>query len=127
MICTQIWYGDYVSIFDGRDLQSEHLITFDENSNNKKRTISSLGRYMLVQFLTDEVWVKHGFDAIIRYIPIKPDCANWLNMPDQFLNSPDYPTINCSWVIANSIDSSIVLNFETIEVNNKHTFYLGFT
>ena len=82
---------------------------------------------MLVQFLTDDIWVKHGWAAFIHYIPIEPDCASWLNMPDQFLKSPNYPTINCSWVIANSIDSSIVLNFETIEVNNKHTFYLGFT
>ena len=36
----------------------------------------------------------------------------------KILESKDYPTINCSWVItAPSIDSTISIHFETFEVN----------
>ena len=80
-------------------------------------TISSTGKDMLVQFLTDDNSVLLGFRASFHYIPIEPNCANWLNMTALLLKSPDYPTIDCSWVItAPSIDSTIVINFETFEV-----------
>ena len=80
-------------------------------------TISSSGKDMLVQFLTDDQDVFEGFRAYFHYIPIEPNCANWLNMTAQLLKSPDYPTIDCSWVItAPSTDSTIVINFETFEV-----------
>ena len=80
-------------------------------------TISSSGKYMLVQFLTDDQEIDRGFRAFFYYIPIEPNCANWLNMTAQLLKSPDYPTMDCSWVItAPSIDSTIVINFETFEV-----------
>ena len=72
---------------------------------------------MLVQFLTDDEVVWYGFRAYFHYMYIEPNCANWLNMTAQRLKSPDYPTIDCSWVItAPSIDSTIVINFETFEV-----------
>ena len=72
---------------------------------------------MLVQFLTDAEKNYIGFRAYFHYMPIEPNCAKWLNMTAQLLKSPDYPTIDCSWVItATSIDSTIVLNFETFEV-----------
>ena len=72
---------------------------------------------MLVQFLTDNENVGKGFRTHFHYIPIEPHCANWLNVTAQFLKSPDYPTIDCSWVItAPSIDSTIIINFETFEV-----------
>ena len=80
-------------------------------------TISSSGKDMLVQFLTDDVDVLKGFRAYFHYMPIEPNCANWLNLTAQHLKSPDYPTIDCSWVItAPSIDSTIVINFQTFEV-----------
>ena len=72
---------------------------------------------MLVQFLTDDEYVQRGFRAYFHYIPIEPNCANWLNMTAQLLKSPDYPTIDCSWVItAPSIGGTIIIEFEIFEV-----------
>ena len=81
-------------------------------------TISSSGKDMLIQFLTNDNSVGRGFRAFFRYILIEPNCKNWYNMTAQLLKSPDYPTIDCSWVITTpSTDSTIVINFETFEVN----------
>ena len=81
-------------------------------------TISSIGKDMLVQFITDDFAVEKGFRAYFHYIPIEPNCAKWLNMTFQLLKSPDYPTIDCYWVVtAPSMDLTIVINFETFEVN----------
>ena len=113
----QLSVGDYLSIFDGRDLQSKQIQKLDRNFNDKKLTISSSGNNMLVQFLTDDEYVQRGFKASFHYIPIDPNCANWLNMTAQILKSPEYPTVDCSWVIsASSIGSTIVIHFETFEV-----------
>ena len=72
---------------------------------------------MLVHFLTDDETVQRGFKAYFHYIPIDSNCANWLNMSAQLLKSLDFPTINCSWIItAPTIDSTIVIHFETFEV-----------
>ena len=80
-------------------------------------TISSTGKDMLIQFLTDDSYVSLGFRAYFHYIPIDPNCANWLNMTAQLLKSPEYPSTDCSWVItAPSIDSTIIIHFETFEV-----------
>ena len=82
---------------------------------------------MMVQFLTDEsdAWV--GFSANFHYMPIEPNCANWinwLNKTTQLLKSPDYPTINCSWVItAPSMDSICTIHFETFQVNSFNFFF----
>ena len=81
-------------------------------------TISSTGKDMLVQFLTDDAYVSDGFRVYFHYIPIETNCVNWLNMKTQMLKSPDYPTIDCNWVItAPKIDSSININFNSFEVN----------
>ena len=81
-------------------------------------TISSTGKDMLVQFLTDDFAVLWGFRGFFHYVPIELNCASWLNMTAQYLKSPDYPTIVCSWVItAPTKDSTIIINFETFEVN----------
>ena len=80
-------------------------------------TISSTGEDMLVQFLTDNGSVQRGFKAYFHYISIDPNCANWLNMTALLLKSPAYPTIDCSWgITAPSIDSNIIIHFETFEV-----------
>ena len=82
---------------------------------------------MLVQFFTDNDSVSHGFRAFFHYIPIKPNCANWLNMTAQLLKSPDYPTINCNWVVtAPLIDSTIAIHFETFEVNVFSLYIVSF-
>ena len=73
---------------------------------------------MFIQFLTDDQSVWQGFKALFHYVPIEPNCINWLNMTARHLKSPDHPTINCSWIItAPSTDSTIVIHFETFEVN----------
>ena len=91
--------------------------TLNTNFNSKKMTISSTGKDMLVQFLTDDYAAEMGFKAYIHYMPIESNCANWLNMTFQLLKSPDYPTIDCSWVItAPTIDSTIIIQFEIFEV-----------
>ena len=72
---------------------------------------------MLVHFLTDDEDVFKGFRAYFHYMPIEPNCANWLNMSALLLKSPVYPKIDCSWVItAPSTGNTIVINFETFEV-----------
>ena len=114
----QIAMGDYLSFFDGRDMQSKQIQKLDKNFNNKKMTISSTGKEMLVQFLTDDYDTSMGFNAFFDYMPIEQNCANWLNMTAQLLKSPDYPNIDCSWVItAPTIDSTIIIHFVMFEVN----------
>ena len=72
---------------------------------------------MLVHFLTDDTYVRSGFRASFQYIRIESNCSDWLNMTALLLKSPDYPTINCSWVItAPLINDDIVIHFETFEV-----------
>ena len=80
-------------------------------------TISSTENDMLVQFTTDDYAVNKGFKAYFHYIPIEPNCVNWLDTTTKDLKSPVNPKINCSWVItAPSADSTIVVNFETFDV-----------
>ena len=107
--------GDYLVFFDGRDLQSQQIKKLDPNS--EKITISSTGKEMLVQFLTDYQDTYKGFSAFFHYIPIDQNCANWLKMTVQLLKSPDYPTIDCSWVITAPLkDSTIAIHYEPFEV-----------
>ena len=72
---------------------------------------------MLVQFVESREFVERGFKAYFHYIPIDSNCANWLNMTVQLLKSPDFPTIECSFVIiAPTMDSTIIIHFETFKV-----------
>ena len=73
---------------------------------------------MLVQFVTDHTnyGSLKGFSAKIHYAPINPICKDWLNINSGFLTSPNYPTINCSWVITESMGSTISIQFNTFEV-----------
>ena len=110
--------GDYLLLFDGKDLQSQKIQNLDRNSNFKKMTISSTGKDMLVQFITDDDNVWNGFRAYFHYVTIESNCENWLDRTAHLLKSPDYPTIDCSWVItAPSTDSTIIIQFATFEVN----------
>ena len=117
IITFQLNRGDYLSFFDGKDLQSQKIQSLDKNFNFKKITISSSGKDMLVQFLTDDFMVSWGFKAYFHYIPIDSNCENWLDRTASLLKSPDYPAIDCSWVItAPSIDSTIIIQFASFEV-----------
>ena len=71
---------------------------------------------MLVQFVTDHEWTASGFSAEIHYTLINPICQDWLNNNSGYLNSPENPTHDCSWVITVSMDSTISIQFHTLEV-----------
>ena len=72
---------------------------------------------MLVQFVTNHAGTSDGFSAKIHYTPINPICKDWLNINSGYnLNSPEYPTQDCSWVITASTGSTISIQFHTFEV-----------
>ena len=71
---------------------------------------------MLVQFVTDHEAIHNGFSAKIHHVPINPICKDWLNTATGFLTSPDYPSIDCSWVITASMGSTISIQFQVFEV-----------
>ena len=73
---------------------------------------------MTIQFITDDYKVKEGFRAYFNRIPIDPKCAEWLNTTALILTSPDYPTIDCIWIITASIGSTMSINFQMVEVKN---------
>ena len=108
--------GDYLSIYDEPDLQSLPLSKLDLHTNNHKKSFSSSGSHMLVQFVTDHELARSGFSAKIHYTPINLICKDWLNNTSGFLTSPDHPTIDCSWVITASESSTITIQFHTFEV-----------
>ena len=111
--------SDYLSIYDGSDLQSSPISKLDgvdERFNNNKKSFSSSGYHMLVQFVTDNDYSYFGFSAKIYYTLINPICKDWLNITSGFLTSPSYPTIDCSWVITASMGSTISILFHIFEV-----------
>ena len=71
---------------------------------------------MLVQFVTDHESPGHGFSAKIHYTSINKICKEWLNITSGYLNSPEYPAQDCSWVITASMSSTISIHFHTFEV-----------
>ena len=71
---------------------------------------------MLVQFETDDAWAMNGFSAKIHYAQINPVCKDWLNISSGYLDSPNYPTIDCSWVITASMGRTISISFHIFEV-----------
>ena len=73
---------------------------------------------MTIQFTTDDSYVKRGFKAYFNRIPIDPKCAEWLNTTALILASPDFPTINCIWIITASIGSTMSIKFQMFEVKN---------
>ena len=77
---------------------------------------------MLVQFLTDGENTLAGFSTSFYFNPINSNCTDWLI--SEKLISPNYPTMNCSWVITASIGSTIHIEFETFEVK-YHSFILN--
>ena len=74
---------------------------------------------MLVQFVTNHGGNLQGFSAKIHHTLINPICMDWLNIHSGFLNSQEYPTQDCSWVINVSIYRTITIHFHTFEVSNN--------
>lgn len=79
---------------------------------------------MLVQFSTNEEKTYAGFSGSFHYFPIDTNCKDWLNIISRKFKSPDYPSINCSWVIsAPTWDSTIIIKFQLFEVEKYITTF----
>ena len=77
---------------------------------------------MSVQFQSDDMQVWYGFGAYFNQMPISnANCADWLNMNTLTLTTPDYPTINCKWIITTSMESTISINFHGFEVRSQNS------
>ena len=92
----------------------------DGNFNYQQKTVSSTGNEMLVEFVTDQELTNQGFHAKFHYVQINPDCNSWLG--SQYLISPDYPIIDCNWVISAPMGSTITIEFSSIEVYFQMSF-----
>ena len=96
------------------------IVKFDQNLNNKNKTVSNTGQKLLVQFSTDGDYTNRGFNASFHFNPIDNNCANWLT--SNKLVSPKYPHANCSWLITASVGSIIYIKFNGFQV--EHSFIL---
>ena len=94
----------------------------DKFFNYQQKTVSSTGNEMLVEIVTDQVLTNQGFHAKFHFVPINPNCEDWLDMNSQSLSSPDYPTIDCNWVISASMGSTITIQFQSFEVYFQMSF-----
>ena len=96
--------GDYFVIYDGEDITSAQLQKLDysfdyllrkdltptqllkldeddliDDKVYQRKTISGTGKYMTIQFITDDYEVWTGFRAYFNRIPIDQNCSAWLN------------------------------------------------
>ena len=131
--------GDYFVIYDGEDITSAQLQKLDYSFNYllrkditsayqlkldeddlidykvyQRKTISGTGKYMTIQFITGSV--ERGFRTYFHRIPIDPICSEWLNQTSLILASPEYPNMDCTWIITASIGSTMSINFQFFEV-----------
>ena len=82
---------------------------------------------MTIQFITDDLAVWTGFRAYFHRIPIDPICSKWLNATSLILTSPEYPNIDCTWIITASIGSPAVHEFGIkTKYNTKYNMYINF-
>ena len=81
--------------------------------------ISGTGKHMTIQFITDDWSVLQGFRAYFKRIPIDLNCFDWLNTTSLILASPEYPNMNCTWIITapTPIGSTMSFIFTIFEVN----------
>ena len=86
---------------------------FGTSSHKVVKSISSLGKSMLIEFRKQYLFAVE-FVATIKYNKIIPDCQSWLD--DNILMSPNNSNINCSWIITRQFGSYITLDFKFIEV-----------
>ena len=71
---------------------------------------------MTIQFITNDYYVQRGFRIYFNRIPIDPNCLKWLNTTSLILASPEYPKMDCTWIITASIGSTMSINFQFFEV-----------
>ena len=89
---------------------------FGTPSYNVLKSISSLGKSMLIHFKKIYEYGTVEFVATLTYNKINPDCQSWLN--NNILMSPNNPNINCSWIITRKFGSYITLEFKLIQVKS---------
>ena len=99
-------WGDYLAIYDDRDMQSSPISELDHNFNGNKKTISSSGSEMLVQYVTQGP-VAYGFLIKIHHIPVNQTCKDWFDIDNKILKSPGHQLISCSWLITAYLGSKI--------------------
>ena len=78
------------------------------------KSISSSGKFMLIDFKKQFQLGRVEFEAVIKYNKIIPDCQSWL--VNHMIISPNNPNINCSWIITRKFGSYITLDFSFVEV-----------
>ena len=88
---------------------------FGTPSYNVLKSISSLGKSMLIHFKKIYEYGTVEFVATLTYNKINPDCQSWLD--NNILISPYNPNINCSWIITRKFGSYITLDFKFIDVS----------
>ena len=99
------------------------------------KSISSSGKSIFIDFKKMDLgWGWNSgtieFVASIKYNKINSDCQSWLD--NNVLMSPNYPNINCSWLITRKFGAYITLDFNFIEVKpmnitaKLHEFKLQF-
>ena len=82
---------------------------------------------MTIQFITDDLAVQTGFRAYFHRITVNPNCSEWLNSTSLILTSPEYPNIDCTWIITASIGSPAVQEFGIkTKYNTKYNMYINF-
>ena len=106
-------------------------LLFGTPNHNVVKSISSLGKSMLIDFKKQSTYETVEFVAFIKYNKMNPDCQSWLD--NHMIMSPNNPNINCSWIITRKYGSYITLDFKFIEVKpvyiavimnaNYSTFY----
>ena len=92
---------------------------FGTSSHKVVKSISSLGKSMLIEFRKQYLFAVE-FVAKIKYNKINSNCQSWLN--NNILMSPNNPKINCSWVITRKFGSYITLDFKFIEVKPTNKY-----
>ena len=141
--------GDYIRIFDIYD--DENSIVIDSLTgpdfgplgsgysswNWNKKTISSSGNNILVEFRSDDLvsgahggyilnaGLAFGFSASINYSPLpSKECEKVLNITMKIIQSPNYPdsynnNLSCKWLISVPHGSHITLTFLQFDVRIK--------
>ena len=76
---------------------------------------------MAIQFITDDYATQKGFRTYFNRIPIDPNCSEWLNRTSLILASPEYPNMDCTWIITAPIRNTMFINFQIFEVKHLET------
>ena len=103
-----------ILVYDGPDEKSMLIgELFGSPNHNVVKSISSLGKFIFIDFTKQSVGAVE-FVATIKHYKIISHCQSWLHK--NILISPNNPNINCSWIITRKLGSYITLDFKFIEV-----------